>query len=73
MAQVLLSTSETAAVLGLTERSVRYLAEPSLEKVRVGRNLYFRESDVMALKARRAGHLAAGGSADGGDTIPDDT
>jgi hypothetical protein len=53
MAEVLLTTSEAAALLGCTPRNVRYKAVPELEPVRMGARLYFRETQVAALLAKR--------------------
>jgi hypothetical protein len=49
VAEILLTTEEVAARLGVTPRMVRYRAEPELHKVLIGNRLYFRESEVSAL------------------------
>ncbi len=50
----LLTSSEACLMLGITRRHLYRLVIKKIHPLRRGRHLYFRASEVLALKARRA-------------------
>ena len=50
----LLTSSEAALMLGITRRHLYCLVVKTIHPLRRGRHLYFRASEVLALKDKRA-------------------
>jgi hypothetical protein len=50
MAEILVPAATASEMSGLTERTLRSLSRPAIERVRIGDQVYYRESEILALK-----------------------